>query len=144
LKHIGSVKKLFITNKDSKIRIEVTDINCDEYGIIGDKFYKKDKNRSILLSSLNSYNKVKENNIDIKYGLLGENILLDFNPHDLSIGTKIKISNVILEISQECTICNHLSKIDKKLPKLLKKDRGIFVYAIKNGKISIDDKVYII
>jgi len=144
LKHIGNIKKLFVSKEESKKRIKVQSINCDEYGIVGDKFYKKDKNRSILLSSLYSYNKAKENNIDISYGVLGENILLDFNPHDLAIGTKIYVSGVILEISQECTICNHLSSIDNKLPKLLKKDRGIFTYAIKNGTISNNNKVYIL
>ena len=144
MKHIGNIKKLFITNKESKKRIEVQSVNCDEYGIVGDKFYKKDKNRSILLSSLYSYNKAKENNIDISYGVLGENILLDFNSHDLDIGTKIYVSDVILEISQKCTICNHLSSIDNKLPNLLKKDRGIFTYSIKNGIISNNDNVYIL
>ena len=144
MKHIGNVKKLFISNKDSKKRIEVEYINCDEDGIIGDKFYKKDKNRSILLSSLYSYKKAQENNININHGILGENILLDFDPHKLPLGTKIYIADVILQISQECTICNHLSSIDKKLPKLLSKDRGIFSYTIKNGVIKNTDKVYIV
>jgi MOSC domain-containing protein YiiM len=137
LEYIGKVVKLFINKK------EINNINCDVYGIIGDKFYKKDKNRSILLSSLDSYNLAKENNINISYGMLGENILLDFNPYELEIGTTLIVGGIKLKISQECTICNNLSAIDNKLPKLLKKDRGIFVYALSTGIINKNDKVYL-
>ena len=143
MKHIGNIIKLYISEESNKLRTEVNSILCDVNGIINDKFYKKDKDRSILLSSLDSYNLARENNINIDYGLLGENILLDFNPYDLQIGTKIYIGDTILQISQECTICNHLSSIDKKLPKLLRKDRGIFVFSISDGKINIDDKVFV-
>jgi MOSC domain-containing protein YiiM len=31
------------------------------------------------------------------FGYLGENILLDYNPHKLKIGTHLKIGDVILE-----------------------------------------------
>jgi len=137
LKQIGNIVKLFINKK------EISSIQCDEYGIIGDKFYKKDKNRSILLSSLHSYSLANNNNIKINHGLLGENILLDFNPYTLPLGTVIKIGEVNLKISQECTLCKHLSSIDSKLPKLLKNDRGIFVYALNDGVINLNDKVYI-
>jgi len=143
LKYIGNVIKLFINNKKENIIIEKDIINCDKYGIVGDKFYKKDKNRSILLSSLQSYDLVKNNNINIEYGLLGENILLDFDPKYLQIGSVIKICDVKLEIAQECTLCKHLSSIDNKLPKLLKKDRGMFVYALNSGNIKVGDKVYL-
>jgi len=141
--YIGNVIKLFINNKEENTIIKKDSINCDKYGIVGDKFYKKDKNRSILLSSLQSYDLAKNNNIDIEYGLLGENILLDFNPKDLQIGSIIKIGDVKSKIAQECTLCKHLSSIDNKLPKLLKKDRGMFVYALNSGNIKVGDKVYL-
>jgi len=143
LKHIGNVIKLFINNKEQEMTIEKNIINCDKYGIIDDKFYKKDKNRSILLSSLDSYNLIKDNNITIQYGMLGENILLDFDPHTLEIGSRLYIDDCILEISQECTVCNHLSIIDKKLPKLINKNRGIFAYCLNNSDVNLNSKVYI-
>ena len=143
MKYIGNVIKLFINDKERNTIIEKDIISCDEYGIIGDKFYKKDKNRSILLSSLDSYNLIKDNNIDIKYGMLGENILLDFDPHKLEIGSRLYVGDCILEISQECTVCNHLSIIDKKLPKLINKNRGIFAYCLNSAIITLNSKVYI-
>jgi MOSC domain-containing protein YiiM len=78
------------------------------------------------------------------YGALGENILIDYNPYDLAIGSQIQIGEVVLEITQNCTICNHLSFIDKTLPKLLKDDRGIFVKVVKVGVIKKRDKLYLL
>jgi MOSC domain-containing protein YiiM len=143
MKLLGNVIKLYISNTKTKQKEELTNIYCDENGVVGDKFYKKDKNRSILLSSLQSYDLAKNNNIDIEYGLLGENILLDFDPKDLEIGSIIKIGDLKLQIAQECTLCKHLSSIDNKLPKLLKKDRGMFAYALNSGDIKVGDKVYL-
>ena len=143
MKLLGNVVKLYITNNKTKQKEELASIYCDQDGVIGDKFYKKDKNRSILLSSLQSYDLAKNNNIDIEYGLLGENILLDFDPKDLELGSIIKVGDIKLQIAQECTLCKHLSSIDNKLPKLLKKDRGMFVYALNSGDIKVGDKVYL-
>ncbi|CAA6809218.1 MAG: Unknown protein [uncultured Sulfurovum sp.] len=143
-KNVGEVKKIFLSKKNESERLEQTSIRLDNNGVIGDKFYAKDINRSILLTSLESYTLVKENNIKISHGALGENILIDFNPYYLSTGTRIKIGEVIIEITQNCTICNHLSIIDESLPVLLKDDRGIFVKVMELGSIQKGDKVYLL
>ena len=135
---VGKVLNLYISKKETSV------LELDEKGVIGDKHYNKDINRSVLIASVDSYEIVKNNNIKIEYGSLGENILLDFNPYSLEIGTKIAISDTILEISQNCTLCKSLSAIDSKVPKLLKNDRGIFAKVIKKGKINKEDKVYVL
>jgi MOSC domain-containing protein YiiM len=75
--------------------------------------------------------------------MLGENILIDYNPYDLPVGTKLEIGEVVLEISQHCTLCKSLTKVDNALPKLLKNDRGIFAKVVKSGNISLKDKIKI-
>ena len=136
----GLVKELYISVKNAS-RENSQEITVDEHGICNDKFYAKDVNRSILLSSYDSYILAKENGIDMIDGSLGENILIDINPYGLASGTKIYIGEVILEITQNCTICNSLAKVDKNLPQVLKTDRGIFAKAIKSGKIRKGDTV---
>lgn len=126
-----------------KSKVETTQITVDKKGVVGDKYHDKEVNRSLLIASQDSYNLAYKHNIDINNGALGENILIDYNPYSLPIGTKLKIGEVILEITQHCTICNSLSKVDKNLPSLLKNDRGIFAKVIKSGYIKIDDKVFI-
>lgn len=145
-KHIGKVIQLFISIKDADgvtKTIEQEEITLDEKGVFNDKFYAKDPMRSILISSLESYTLAKENNIDMPFGSLGENILMDFNPYNFNIGDRLKIGDVLLEITQNCTLCKGLSKVDSKAPKLLKNHRGIFAKTVTNGSLKIADKVYI-
>ena len=135
---IGDVLELFISKKP------VNQIIVDVKGIIGDKFYAKNIDRSILISSVESYKMAQEIGVSLEFGKLGENILIEYNPYQLESGTRIEIGEVILEISQKCTLCKSLTKIDSKLPKLLKDDRGIFSKVIRGGTINKRDKIYIV
>lgn len=137
----ATIKKLFIQDKQEGLK-EQESLHVDIDGVIGDKFHGKNIDRSILLTSIESYEKAQKNGIDLKYGQLGENILLDTNPCDLPQGAKLKIEDVILEITMPCTMCKSLTCIDSSLPKLLKKDRGIFAKIIKEGKITKEVKVF--
>ncbi len=143
-KSIGEVLELFVSLKGDSKRIAKTVIELNENGIVGDKFYAKDKERSVLLTTIESYGMAVANNIHMPYGSLGENILIDYNPYNLPLGTKIQMGEVVLEVAQNCTICNHLSSIDKTLPKLLKDDRGIFVKVVEAGFIEKGDKLYLL
>lgn len=141
---VGKVLELFVSKKGESNRVAKEMIRLDKNGVLGDKFYAKDLQRSVLLSTADSYLLAKRNGIDIEYGLLGENILLDYNPYLLVGGARLEMGGVILEVTQNCTICNHLSVIDKKLPKLLKDDRGIFVKVVQDGEIKKGDEVYLL
>ena len=139
----GKVLELFVSLK-GKSRENRSSIELDENGVLDDKFYAKDNIRSVLIASKESYKIASGNQIEIEYGVLGENILIDINPYNLNFGDKILIGAVELQITQNCTMCNTLAKIDKKLPKVLKNDRGIFAQIIKSGKIKKGDKVQIL
>ncbi len=137
----GKVISLFISHREQKKRVQKSSIIIDSKGILEDKFYHTDLQRSILITSIDSYTLMKKHNIQTSYGILGENILIDYNPYHLLSGTRMRIGNTLLEISQNCTICNHLSAIDESLPDLLKKDRGIFAKVIKGGVIKEGDSI---
>lgn len=144
MKTVGKILKLFISNKDANGITQThpkTSISLDEKGVLKDKFHGKEIGRAILLSSYESYRIAEENNIQMPYGSLGENILMDFNPYDLKDGDQIQIGEVLLEITQHCTLCKGLSKVDPKAPKLLKDHRGIFAKTVTSGNINIDDTV---
>lgn len=142
-KKIGQVLKLFISKSGISQRLEKEILVLDKKGVIEDKFHNKNTDRSVLIASTDSYELVKIYGIEMPFGYLGENILMDFNPYNLEVGTKLKIGDAVLEISQHCTICNHLAVIDVKIPTLLKNDRGIFAKVISDGEIKNRDGVYI-
>jgi len=143
-KKVGEILKLFTSKSGTSQRFEEDYIDLDISGVINDKFYNKKAERSVLIASIESYDLVKTYGIEMPFGYLGENILTDFNPYALAVGTKLQIGSAILEISQHCTICNHLTSIDVKVPTLLKNDRGIFAKVINAGQITNKDSIYII
>jgi MOSC domain-containing protein YiiM len=134
---VGKVKELFISKNSSKKLV------LGSGGVVGDKYYGKNIERSVLITSISSYDIAKEQGIDVKFGELGENILMDFNPYSLGIGTKIKIGDALLEISQECTLCKSFAGVHKDLPKILKDDRGIFAKVLNGGEVNLDDDVLV-
>lgn len=136
----GTVIEVFVSVKSGD-KQNPLEISMDEEGVFGDKFYAKGKDRSVLIASMDSYNLALENNVVAAKGSLGENILIDINPYNLESGSKVTMGEVVLEITQNCTICNSLAKVDSKLPELLKNDRGIFAKIIKSGKIRKGDTV---
>ena len=135
------VLKLYISKEGDTHRSYQKEISVDENGVIGDKFYAKDPQRSVLLTSIDSYLMAEKENIVIEQGALGENILIDYNPYLLPAGARLSIGAVILEISRGCSLCKSLTKIDSRLPKLLKNDRGVFVKVIRDGIIRVGDVI---
>jgi MOSC domain-containing protein YiiM len=138
---VGKILGLFVSKRG--VRVSKREITVDKSGVWEDKFYGKEPDRSVLITSLQSYRLAQDRGISIEYGSLGENILMDYNPYNLLVGTQIRIGEVVLEISQNCTLCKSLTKIDNRLPKLLKDDRGVFAKVIKSGFIYSDDKIYV-
>jgi MOSC domain-containing protein YiiM len=137
----GIVLGLYISREGSSHRENQDEIEVDENGVLGDKFYGKDVDRSILLTAISSYQMASLKNINMTHGAMGENILIDFTPYEYPAGTKLLVGNVILEINKKCSLCKSLTKIDPRVPKLLKNDRGVFVKVIKGGTICLGDKV---
>ena len=113
------------------------------YGIENDKFAGGDLDKTVMIIGKNSYDMAQEAGIDLSHGSFGENILLDFDPHEFAIGTIFEIEDAIIEITERCSICNHLSVFGSKLPKLIKKHRGIYCKILKSGVVLRDMMVCI-
>ena len=142
LQQVGKILELFYSTNNG--RVNTTSLTLDDKGVIEDKYYDKDIQRSVLIASDESYKLATSNGINAPYSALGENILTDYNPYHLRPGARLVIGNLILEISQNCTLCNSLAKVDAKLPKLLKNDRGIFAKVISSGTIHKNDNIYLL
>jgi len=144
VKNVGKVLNLFVSVQGSSKRVEKEMFHLDTKGIIEDKYHDTNINRSVLITSEASYDLANRNNIQMPFGSLGENILIDYNPYHLTAGDQLRIGETLLEISQNCTMCDHLSKIDENLPTLLKEDRGIFAKVIKGGVVQKGDDIYLL
>ena len=139
---VGKVSSLFYSPPGGRTGVDTFDL--DIKGIVNDKHYNKNIDRTVLIASLESYDLAKHHDIDLAYGFLGENVLIDYNPYHLTAGSRLKIGKVTFEISQLCTLCKSLTKIDSKLPTLLKDDRGIFAKVLEPGSIKAGDDIYLL
>ncbi len=141
IKILGKVLNTFSATKESSgsPRPVVFQLNLiKDYGIENDKFAGKKLEQTVMIVGIQSYEIAKDNGINLEFGSLGENILLDFDPHILEVGTKLIIEDSIIEITQICTVCNHLAVFNENLPLLLKGHRGLYCKIIKSGIISKD------
>jgi len=115
-----------------------------DYGILKDKFAGDDIEKSVMIIGQRSYDIAKENGINLEKGSYGENILFDFDPHMLNIGDIIQVGDALLEITQKCTLCSHLSIFHKHLPKIIKNHRGLYCKIVKSGKIIVGSSAYLV
>jgi len=120
--------------------VESLDIVKD-YGIKGDKFAGKNRDRAVMLVGTKAYDIAKESGIELAGGSLGENILLDFDPHDYIDGTIFTINGVQLEITESCSLCKHIGVFDPRLPKLILNHRGLYCRVLKGGIVTSDQTV---
>ena len=138
MRNIGKVIETFSATKESSgmPRPKVENLNLiKDFGIENDKFAGKKLDQTVMVVGLKSYEIAQENGIDLELGSLGENILLDFDPHDFEVGTNLKIGDSVIEITQNCTVCNHLAVFGESLPMLLKNHRGLYCKIIEGGNI---------
>jgi MOSC domain-containing protein YiiM len=139
---VGTLFSLFYADADGRSRTE--SLSLDLQGIIQDKHYNKDIERSVLIASLESYSLASEHSLEVPEGALGENLLIDYNPYALPAGSRLALGDTVLEISQHCTLCKSFAKVDPRLPKLLKEDRGVFAKVIHAGTIRQGDTIYLL
>lgn len=136
MKSLGKVVKLFIAKSDEKKRILQESLSLIEnFGIKGDKFARKNVNQAVMMVGTCSYELAKSHNILLEFGDLGENILVDFNTNLLKCGQILYIENLILEVTQSCSVCKHLAKFDAKLPKIMQSNRGIYLKILQTADI---------
>ncbi len=114
------------------------------FGIKNDKFAGKDEEKAVMIVGKIAYDIAKENGINLELGSLGENVLFDFNPHDYAVGTVFQVGGTVLEITQSCTICNHLAVFDDDLPLLVQDCRGLYCKILEGGTIEKDALVEVL
>ncbi len=143
---VGSVKKLYIAPVGtSGVRVQKESIELVEgAGIVDDKFYSAKPHRVVMGVGEDAYRLAREHNIELPETALGENLLFDFDPHSFAPGTKFEIGDAILEITEACTLCSHLVKYDKRLPKLILNKRGQYFRVLKSGVVKAGDSVKLI
>lgn len=120
------------TIKEAAIKID--------YGIEGDAHASSEWHRQVSLLALESIKKMQAMGLKVKPGDFAENITTKgINLPELPIGTKMKIGEVELEVSQIGKECHTRCAIYYQAGDCVMPKEGIFVKVIKGGKIKEGD-----
>jgi len=135
------ILRLFIAREEQSGRTPKDRLIVDEKGVTGDKFYSKRNDRSILITGVLAYEIAAKENISLKPGDLGENILVDSDIRSLKPGDRLYCGDLLMEVSRLCPICMHLSRFDPRLPQLVKESRGVYLRALNSGLLNVGDRL---
>lgn len=140
---MGRVEAIHVSQGKHKKRIKKEHVKCKEnYGILGDYYGgKAEKNISFL--SLEAIENASNSCVkELIAGSFKENITteeIDLSNYD--IGTRIKVGDTIQEISKVGKTCNEYCEIYKKNPECKIPFKTVFTKVLKDGTISINDKI---
>jgi MOSC domain-containing protein YiiM len=138
----GQIYKISISSEKGtkKANIEFVELK-EDFGIIGDAH--AGSNRQVSLLPFESFDKVKNDILDIKPGDFAENITtygIDYS--DAEVGKKMKLgSSVILEITNIGKECHQSCNIRQIVGDCIMPREGIFTKVLRGGKLSPGDKI---
>lgn len=113
----------------------------NDFGISGDAHAGK-WHRQVSLLAIESVNKMKEQGLDVKSGDFAENVTTkNLDLLSLPIGTRLKIGDVELIISQIGKICHHHCAIYYQAGDCVMPKEGIFGVVRGNGELKVGDKI---
>ncbi|KMT22696.1 MOSC domain-containing protein [Clostridium cylindrosporum] len=117
----------------------------EEHGIESDAHAGK-WHRQVSFLAVESIDKMKKQGIDhLDYGVFAENITTEgIELYTLPVGTKLKVGETLLEITQIGKECHHGCEIRQLVGDCVMPREGIFGIVLKGGIVKADDEITIV
>lgn len=119
----------------------------EDYGVENDAHAGLEgyENRQVSLIGIETHRKLIEKGINVKIGDFAENICTEgVILYELPIGTKMRIGDVELEVTQIGKECHTGCAIKQQVGDCPMPREGIFVKVIKGGEVSVGDTIEIL
>lgn len=142
---MAEVASVNISEKRGTVKHEVDEIKLViNHGIVGDA-HAGNWHRQISLLAVESIEKMRSIGLTLENGAFAENInTIGIELKTLPIGTKLKIGDTIVEVTQIGKECHNDCEIKKLTGKCVMPTDGIFVIVIKEGTVKKGDKIEIL
>lgn len=108
-------------------------------GVEGDRKAGKRPDRQVLLLGQATYAYLAEWGLELPHGSLGENIVLDFDPMTLGLGSLLRVGEAVLQTSSPCSPCAHLYHVHPGLEGLISGRRGMLARVRQGGSVRLGD-----
>ena len=111
------------------------------FGLEGDA-HAGNHHRQVSLLGIESIKAMKKQGYKVSCGGFGENITTEgIVLYKLPLKTKLKIDNVVLEVSQIGKVCHRPCKIFYDVGKCIMPKEGVFAKVIEEGEIKVGDEI---
>lgn len=143
---MANIVSLNISEKKGVVKVPVGRVEIKvDHGMIGDA-HAGNWHRQISLLAKESIDKMINKGFDhLKFGDFAENITTEgIEVHTLLVGTRLKIGECEVEITQIGKKCHSGCEIKKVTGDCVMPREGIFVKVIKEGIINVNDEVVVL
>ncbi|MBP2635730.1 MAG: hypothetical protein H6Q72_1637 [Firmicutes bacterium] len=101
--------------------------------------------RQVSLLALESIEKMRQKGLDVHPGDFAENITTEgLDLPVLPIGTKLKIGDVLMEVSQIGKVCHNRCNIYYQAGDCVMPKEGIFAVVVTGGQVAVGDVIEVI
>ena len=142
---MAEVVAVCISEKKGTVKHPVPEISVrKEHGIVGDA-HAGNWHRQVSLLADESVDKMRAKFPDIPVGAFAENILTKgIIVHELPVGTRLRIGEAVLEVTQIGKECHADCAIRKQVGDCVMPREGIFSIVIKEGIIRPGDTITVL
>ncbi len=116
----------------------------EDFGIEGDAHAGK-WHRQVSLLSLEKIKAFREKGADVDYGAFGENIITEgFDLRSLPVGTRFRIGDALLELTQIGKECHSHCAIYHQVGDCIMPREGVFTVVLEGGEVKAGDEIELI
>ena len=137
---MGMIKGICISEKKGTQKHEVSEaVLIEDWGIEGDAHAGK-WHRQVSLLGFQQIEEFRSRGAQVSFGAFGENLIVDgFHFKTLPVGTRFRIGDALLEMTQIGKQCHSHCEIYKVMGDCIMPREGVFARVIRGGTIRIGD-----
>ena len=141
---VGEIKAVNVSKERRMDKHNIQTCEVTMEGFKGDA-HAGPWHRQITLLAMESIDKMKYLGLDLTYGTFAENITTHgVELHTHPVGTKLRINNVLLEVTQIGKDPHELFGVLKQVGTSIMFTEGIFTKVLQPGRISVDDRIEVV
>ena len=141
----GKVIAVCISEKKGTQKTEVPEIRLiPDWGIENDAHAGK-WHRQVSLLALEKIEAFREKGADVDFGAFGENIIVEgFDLRSLPVGTRFRIGDALLELTQIGKECHSHCAIYHQVGDCIMPREGVFTVVLEGGVVKAGDEIELI
>lgn len=139
---MGKIVGICTSERRGTVKVEQQEVNLIEgFGLEGDA-HGGNWHRQVSLLSYEKIEAFRNKGADVALGAFGENLIVEgYDFRNLPVGTRFRIGDALLEMTQIGKNCHSHCEIYKRMGDCIMPREGVFAEVTKGGKIKVGDEV---